>query len=100
MGCVTELNESRSSNKSGSGEVKPGNGEVALTEREMIDVPPDGQAPVLEQQDREAFVEAGVLEKSRSLQPGDRLPPQPLVKTLEEVAEKLGMSLQQHYPPM
>ena len=59
--------------------------------REMIDTPPDGgEAPVLEQQDREAFAEAGVLEKSRSLQPGDRLPPQPLVKTLEEVAEKLG----------
>ena len=58
--------------------------------REMIDAPPDGEAPVLEQQDREAFAEAGVLEKSRSLQPGDRLPPQPLVKTLEEVAEKLG----------
>lgn len=31
-----------------------------------------------------------MLEKSRSLQPGDRLPPQPLVKTLEEVADKLG----------
>ena len=60
--------------------------------RELVDVPPEAEAPVLEPQDREAFAEAGVLEKSRSLQPGDRLPPQPLVKTLEEVADKLGES--------
>lgn len=66
------------------------NGEVQLTVKEMLDVPSDSGAPDLAQGDREAFAEAGVLERSRSLQPGDRVPPQPLVKTLEEVADKLG----------
>ncbi len=102
--CTAELNESRANgnqrdgdSKPGGGDPKQGNGEIALTVREMadVDVPPDAEAPVLEPQDREAFAEAGVLEKSRSLQPGDRLPPQPLVKTLEEVADKLGKPLQQ-----
>ena len=98
--CTAELNESRANDKQTNGDSKPGdgdpkqgNGEIALTVRELVDVPPEAEAPVLEQQDREAFAEAGVLEKSRSLQPGDRLPPQPLVKTLEEVADKLGKPL-------
>lgn len=95
--CAAELNESRTNDRQDNGESKQGGGEVALTAREMIDAPPGGEAPVLEQRDREAFTEAGVLEKSRSLHPGERLPPQPLVKTLEEVAEKLGVSLRQ--PP-
>ena len=70
-----------------------GNGEVQLSVREMIDVPSHSEEPKLERQDREAFSEAGVLEKEHSLKPGDRLPPQPLVKTLEEVADKLGEPL-------
>lgn len=70
-----------------------GNGDLQLSAREMLDVPSHSEEPKLEQQDREAFSEAGVLEKEHSLKPGDRLPPQPLVKTLEEVADKLGESL-------
>ena len=66
------------------------NGEVQLTVREMLDVPSDSRPVDLPAQDRDAFAEAGVLEKRRSMQPGDRAPPQPLVRTLEEVAEKLG----------
>ena len=66
------------------------NGEVQLTVREMLDVPSDSRPVDLPAQDRDAFAEAGVLEQRRSVQPGDRAPPQPLVRTLEEVAEKLG----------
>ena len=66
------------------------NGEVQLTVREMLDVPSDSRPVDLPAQDRDAFADAGVLEKRRSLQPGDRAPPQPLMRTLEEVAEKLG----------
>lgn len=71
-----------------NGNTQPG--EVQLSMREMLDVPSYSEAPDLAAQDREAFAEAGVLEKRRSLQPGDRVPPQPLIKTLEEVADKLG----------
>ncbi|CAK0787458.1 hypothetical protein CVIRNUC_010678 [Coccomyxa viridis] len=66
------------------------NGDVQLTVREMLDVPSDSRAVDLPAQDRDAFADAGVLEQRRSVQPGDRAPPQPLVRTLEEVAEKLG----------
>ena len=65
-------------------------GEVQLSVREMLDVPSDSRPVDLPAADRDAFAEAGVLEQRRSLQPGDRAPPQPLVRTLEEVAEKLG----------
>ena len=69
------------------------NGDVQLTVREMLDVPSDSRPVDLPAQDRDAFADAGVLEQRRSVQPGDRAPPQPLVRTLEEVAEKLGESL-------
>lgn len=87
---LADLDGQRVVNSGQRGGKNGNSGEVQLTVKEMLDVPSDSGAPDLAQGDREAFAEAGVLERSRSLQPGDRVPPQPLVKTLEEVADKLG----------